>query len=145
MTSDFTVDGGIYVVQGTHELDLHNDFAFEDVRYSVAERTATLRWSRRTAAWVRPKTPAAVSITFEGVSEVRFAPRDPAMPFTEDDCISTMGYLTDEPWSKGEVLISDEPGRDWLTAFEFQSGAVIALRAERAVARITPDGEEPPR
>jgi hypothetical protein len=25
---------------------------------------------------------------------------------------------------------------DWLTAFEFQSGAVIALRAERATARI---------
>ena len=142
MTSDFTVAGGIYLVQGSHELDLHNDFAFQDVRYSVAERTASLRWTRLTAAWVRPTTPAAVCITFEGVSEFRFAPRDPAMPFTEDDCVSTMGYLTDEPWSKGEVLISDEPERNWLTALEFQSGAVIALRADRATARITLEGED---
>jgi len=136
MTSDFQVVGGIYVVQGDHKLDLHNEFDFQEVRYSVAERSASLLWRRGTGDWVRRDLPASLSIEFEGVKEFRVVSRDPEMPFTEDDCLSTMGYLTDEPWSKGNILLTADPERDWLTAFEFQSGAVIALRAERATARI---------
>ena len=47
-----------------------------------------------------------------------------------------MGYLTDEAWSKGNVVETKKPEPDWLTAFAFQSGAVIAVRAERATAQI---------
>jgi hypothetical protein len=136
VTSDFEVVDGIYVVQGDHKLDLHNNFDFQEVRYSVAERSASLWWRRGSGDWVRRDLPATLSIEFEGVKEFRVVGRDPEMPFTEDDCLSTMGYLTDEPWSKGNILLTADPERDWLTAFEFQSGAVIALRAERATARI---------
>jgi hypothetical protein len=136
MTSDFEVVDGIYVVQGDHKLDLHNNFDFQEVRYSVAERSASLWWRRGSGDWVRRDLPATLSIEFEGVKEFRVVGRDPEMPFTEDDCLSTMGFLTDEPWSKGNILLTADPERDWLTAFEFQSGAVIALRAERATARI---------
>jgi hypothetical protein len=141
MTSDFEVGHGIYIVQGNYKLDLHNNFAFLEVQYSVADRKASLYWRRRSDNWVPPESPAMLSITFEEVKEFRFLRRDPEMPFTEDDCLSTMGYLTDEPWSQGHVLLTADPERDWLTAFEFQSGAVIALRADRASARIGSESE----
>jgi hypothetical protein len=141
MTSDFEVVDGIYIVKGNYQLDLHNNFAFVEVRYSVAHCKASLHWSRRPDNWVPPNTPAMLSITFEGVKEFRFLRRDPAMPLTEDDCVSTLGYLTDEPWSEGRVIEAADPRSDWLTAFGFQSGAVIALRADRASARIGSETE----
>ena len=141
MTSDFEVADGIYIVQGKYQLDLHNNFAFQEVSYSVAERRASLLWRRRPDGWVPPNTPAMLSIIFEGVKEFRFMRRDPGMPFTEDDCVSAIGYLTDESWSHGDVLLEADPKSDWLTAIEFQSEAVIALRADRATARIGSEKE----
>jgi len=134
--SDFEVEGSIYVVQGDHKLDLHNDFDFQEVRYSVAERSVSLRWRRGSGDWVRRDIPTTLCIEFDGVKEFRFVSRDSKMPFTEDDCLSAMGYLTDEALSEGRILLTSDPERDWLTAFKFQSGAVIALRADRATARI---------
>ena len=136
MMSDFEVVDKIYVVQGDHKLDLHNDFDFQEVQYSVAQRSASLRWRRGSGDWVRRDLPPTLHIQFDGVKEFRFLSRDSKMPFTEDDCLSAMGYLTDEAWSEGRILLTSDPEREWLTAFKFQSGAVIALRAERAIARI---------
>ena len=141
MTSDFEVADGIYIVQGKHQLDVHNNFAFQELRYSVAERRAALLWKRRPDPWVPTNTPAMLSIIFEEVKEFRFVRRDPEMPFTEDDCVSAIGYLTDESWSKGAILLGANPEPHWLTAIEFQSGAVIALRADRATARIGSEAE----
>jgi hypothetical protein len=141
MTSDFEMVDGIYIVQGSYQLDLHNNFAFLEVQYSVADRSASLHWRRRPDDWVPANTPEMLSITFAEVKEFRFMGRDPEMPLTEDDCLSTLGYLTDEPWSQGRVLEAADPQPHWLTAFAFQSGAVIALRADRANARIGSESE----
>ncbi|HEX9128373.1 MAG TPA: hypothetical protein VF850_04355 [Gemmatimonadaceae bacterium] len=86
---------------------------------------------------MRRDLPTTLCIEFDGVNEFRFVSRDSEMPFTEDDCLSTMGFLTDDPRSAGTILLTSEPEGHWLTAFKFQSGAVIALRAERATARIS--------
>jgi hypothetical protein len=136
MTSDFEVIDGIYILQHNYKLDLHNNFAFVELQYSVADRKASLHWRRRPENWVPADSPAMVSITFEEVREFRFLRRNPEMAFTEDDCLSTIGYLNEETWSGGHVLLTPDPDHDWLTALEFQSGAIIALRAERANARV---------
>ena len=133
--SNFEMVGGIYLVQGPHELDLHNVFDFKEVRYSVAERTVSLLWEHPSKT-LGDNDPAKATITFEGVREFRFRGRDSEMPFTEDDCLSAMGYQSDQPWSEGNVLLSEDTEEDWLHAFEFQSGALIAVRADRANARI---------
>ena len=39
MHCDFKITSGIYLSQSPHELDLHNDFDFQAVHYSVADRT----------------------------------------------------------------------------------------------------------
>ena len=71
--------------------------------------------------------------------EFRFRPRDSAMPFTEDDCVSSFGYWTDEDWAHGVIVAepSQRPDPKWLTAVDFMSGAVIAVQAASAHARIT--------
>ncbi|MFK7828507.1 MAG: hypothetical protein AB8B57_01890 [Congregibacter sp.] len=78
-------------------------------------------------------------IEFKEVSEFRFMPRDSEMPFTEDDCINSFGYWVDEDWAGGVIMV--EPNQtaepQWLTAIDFMSGAVLAVQAESASAKVT--------
>ena len=46
MIEDFTIKDGIYLVSGEDTLDLHNNYDFTEIKYSVAERRATLTWLR---------------------------------------------------------------------------------------------------
>ncbi len=138
MNRDFGIRIGIYLVQPPHELDLHNNFDFRDLHYSVGDRTLLLRWRRSEREWASLQAPATVSVEFRGVSEFRFHPRDPKIPFTEDDCLRTFGYWTDDGWADG-VIVCDPPQApdpSWLTAIDFMSGAVIAVQADSAHARI---------
>jgi hypothetical protein len=139
MTRDFEIRNGIYLVQPPYELDLHNVFDFQTLHYSVEERTLSLSWRRSQREGVASNLPAVVSIEFREVSEFRFQPRDAELPFTEDDCVSTFGYWTDEDWAHGEIIAPEPiqtPDPKWLTAISFQSGAIIAVQAASAHARI---------
>ena len=138
MRRDFEIKIGIYLAQGPHELDLHNDFDFLELYYSVAQRILALRWRRSVREGVSAGLPAFVAIEFRGVTEFRFQPRDSDVPFTEDDCLSEFGYWTDEDWADG-VMVCDsanDPDPLWLTAIAFMSGAVILVQAEAASATI---------
>src|SRR6185312_2791547 len=138
MLRDFEIKHGIYLVQSPHELNLHDDFDFLCLDYSVEHRTLHLRWRRSGAAWVTPGIPASVMIEFREVSEFRFRPRDSARPFTEDDCVDAFGFWTDEDWASGVTIVepSQTPDPKWLTAIAFMSGAVLAVQATSAHARI---------
>src|SRR5438876_9566614 len=138
MRRDFEIKDGIYLAQPPHELDQHNNFDFCGLDYSVEGRTLSLHWRRSTGHWVAAGTPASVSVEFREVSEFRFLPRDAKLPFSEDDCVNTFGYWTDEDWADG-VIITDPtqtPDPSWLTAIDFMSGAVIAVQAVSAHERI---------
>ena len=138
MRRDFEIKGGISLAQPPYELDLHNDYDFHLLQYSVTERKASLHWRRSTREVLASTLPASLTIEFRGVSEFRFQPRDPAFPFTEDDCVSTFGYWKDEPWARN-VFFADPPqtpGPSYLTGIAFQSGAVVAIQADSAHALI---------
>jgi len=135
MKRDFEIIDGIYLVQSPHKLDLHNNFNFTGLNYSVKERKVVLTWKRSNGDWVGPDTPEILSIEFCDVSEFRFLPRDSETPFTEDDCLSNFGYWTDEDWANG-IMISQNPDPNWLTALDFMSGAVIIIRSAFAYAKI---------
>ena len=138
MRRDFEIKDGIYLSQPPHELDLHNNFDFCGLHYSVEERTLSLHWRRSKGDWVAAGTPASVNVEFREVSEFRFLPRDAKLPFTEDDCVITFGYWTDEAWSDGVIMTDPTKAPDprWLTAIDFMSGAVIAVQAASAHAQI---------
>jgi hypothetical protein len=137
MHCDFEITDGIYLVQSPYELDLHNCFNFKELRYSVKDQMLSLDWQRSDGEWVALDTPKSVNVEFREVSEFRFLPRDAELPFTEDDCVNTFGYWTDED-SIGGVFVTprQDPDPGWLTAIEFMSGAVIAVQAASAHAQI---------
>lgn len=138
MNRNYEIVDGIYLVQGSYELDLHNNFDFKNLEYSIAERKLVLSWERSKGDRVSFNTPKALTIEFKEVSEFRFIPRDSEMPFTEDDCINSFGYWVDEDWAEGVIMV--EPNQtaepQWLTAIDFMSGAVVAVQAESANAAV---------
>jgi hypothetical protein len=138
MHRDFEIKDGIYLSQSPHELDLHNNFDFCGLHYSIEDRTLTLHWRRSTGDWVPSGTPLSASVEFREVSEFRFLPRDSGLPFTEDDCVSDWGYWTDEEWADGVIIASptQKPDPHWLTGIHFMSGATIAVKAASAHAQI---------
>jgi hypothetical protein len=140
MLRDFEIRMGIFWFQSPYELDLHNAFDFQELGYSVAERVVRLQWARSMREGISSSLPTSVTIEFHGVTEFRFQPRSPGVPFTEDDCLSSFGYWTDEDWAGGVVLCdpSQIPAPSWLTAIEFMSGAVLAVQADIARAIIIP-------
>ena len=138
MNRNYEIVDGIYLVQGSYELDLHNNFDFKNLEYSTVERKLVLSWERAKGDWVSLDTPKALTIEFKGVSEFRFMPRDSEMPFTEDDCINSFGYWVDEDWAEGVIMVESNQTaeRQWLTAIDFMSGAVVAVQAESASAAV---------
>lgn len=138
MHFDFEIADGIYLSQPPHKLDLHNNFDFSSLRYSIADRLLLLEWRRSAGHWVPDGTPSTVSIEFREVSEFRFLPRDALLPFTEDDCVSIFGYWTDETWADG-VFLPNPAHADptWLVGISFMSRAIIVVQAISAHATIT--------
>ncbi|MAY14715.1 MAG: hypothetical protein CMI06_05180 [Oceanospirillaceae bacterium] len=139
MNRNFKIVDGIYLVLEGYELDLHNNFDFTNLDYSVEHRRLVLNWQRSNGDWVSSDTPKALVIEFKEVSEFRFMPRDSEMPFTEDDCINSLGYWVDEDWAEGVIMLEPNQTAEphWLTAIDFMSGAVLAVQAESASAKVT--------
>lgn len=138
MRRDFEIKEGIYLSQPPYYLDLHNNFDFCGLHYSIKNRTLSLHWQRSSGNWVAVGTPESVSVEFREVGEFRFLPRDAERPFTEDDCVNTFGYWMDETRADGVIMTDPTqiPHPSWLTAISFMSGAVIAIKAESAYALI---------
>jgi len=59
MNRNFDIVDGIYLVQANHELDLHNNFDFKNLDYSVEKRKLVLNWQRSEGDWVSSDTPKA--------------------------------------------------------------------------------------
>ncbi|HRY50573.1 MAG TPA: hypothetical protein P5186_21185 [Candidatus Paceibacterota bacterium] len=141
MHRDFKIKRGIYLVQPPHELDIHNFYDFQELRYSVAERTCSFLWRRSKRNGVPASLPASATIEFRGVTEFRFRPREPKMPFSEDDCVRNFGYWTDENWAEDSVMICNDPQTshtECLNAIDFMSGALVIVQADSAHATIVP-------
>ena len=136
MIEDYTIKDGIYLVSDEDTLDLHNNYDFTGITYSVAERRATLTWVRSSGDWVPATEPLRLQLEFHGVSCFRFIPRDPGIPVTEDKCRSSAGYWKDEDWCDGVMICKANSDSDWLRAFHFQSGATVTIAADETKAII---------
>jgi len=138
MKRDFEIVDGIYLVQSQYELDLHNNYNFLGFNYSVEYRKLILNWRRSEGEWVATETPESLNVEFRDVSEFRFMPRDSDTPFSEDDCINSIGYWVDEEWANGVIMVDSNqiPDPLWLMAIDFMSGAVIVVQASSAYAQI---------
>ena len=132
MRTNFKLKDKTYLAFDGLELDLHNIYSFVGLEYSIENRTVKLIWLRGSGEYIKETLPKKVEIKFEIISSFEFSPRDPEMPFDEDDCLARAGYLLDGEWCEEEVI----PDPNWKTVFEFRSGAVITIKAEIGTAKI---------
>lgn len=128
---NFQVDDSIYFQHGGFDLDLHNNYDFVGFTYSVAERLVEMRWHRGTSDWVDTRPPARLLLRLHGITHFSASPRDPEMPFTEDDCLSGISFLAPEP-PEPEGVTSNGVNSSWHWVFSFQSGFSLRLAGERA-------------
>ena len=110
--------------------DLHNCFDFKGLSYRVDARTITLFWSKNANNWVPQDSPRHLELNFEGVYLFKARQRDPDVPFTEDDCLNTIGFTSNEKIDEIDAYVSHEPKTNsmYLT-MDFMSGFALKIGA----------------
>lgn len=83
----------IALERGSNYYDLHSCFDFQSLLYNPTKQTLDLCWLRSTGDWVKPTEPAELHLIFSGVHLFKAIERDSEMPFTEDDCLDTIGFI----------------------------------------------------
>jgi hypothetical protein len=145
MEERFTFKDSIYLIADGEKLDLHNNYNFVGLEYSIEHRVLVLRWRCDHGDLASLDSPSEIELEYRDVTRFEFRPRDPEMPFTEDDCLWNAGYWREAGWPVGVwsgclesgVFSTDAvPEEDWFRAFQFHSGAVVVVRAGEAHAKI---------
>jgi hypothetical protein len=118
--------------------DLHNNFDFIGLAYSSAQRTLDLFWHRGTGDWVKPTEPAKLRLVFSEVYLFKTHERDLGLPFTEDDCLDSIGFLWNDMLAEMGSFTSNEPkeGCTHLIAI-FMSNFSIKVGAESVALHVT--------
>ena len=117
--------------------DLHNNFDFDGLSYNVSGRSITLAWKRNSGEWVQEGMPSHLFLEFEGVSLFKAKQRDPELPFSEDDCVRTIGFMWNDMTEEMEGSVSHESSKESSHfLIDFMSDLAIKISAEKAYARF---------
>ena len=82
--------------------------------------------------------PATVSLEIREVTSLELQPRTADVPFTEDDCLDNVAFLSDEAWGQEPFVRAGAPDDDWRWVFGFMSGAAIVVAAGTATLHVGP-------
>jgi hypothetical protein len=129
------VFGHIEVELDERAYDLHNFYSLDIFKYEINARRITLEFSKRSEQWVPPEEPNKICFIFSRVSHFSAQERDPEVPYTEDDCIESIGAVGPEALTKDFYLADDLPP-DHHLVLRFQSGLIIRLQAEEASCEL---------
>ena len=136
---NFTVREAIYIVCGGRESDLHNWYAFRSFTYDVQTRELRLIWAKRDDDRILREHPSKLILAFQQVSSLEIQPRDPKLPFTEDDCLANIGYISKELGIPGVFASDKKPDDEWKWVFDFMSGAQVVMQAKTVEAITEPE------
>ncbi|WP_087026563.1 hypothetical protein [Thaumasiovibrio subtropicus] len=136
ISQNFSWSSSIHLKHESIEYDLHNDFDFKEYSYSIETKSVNLIWKRGVGSWVNKNQPEYIILTINGVFQAEVRPRDSDMSFTEDNCLSSFGFIANENWCDGQFWTECDPDEEWLWSFYFQSGAEIVLGAKSATVQI---------
>ncbi len=119
-------------------LDLHNCYDFIGFKYDVLNRTLEFNWQQNKGEWIQEGLPFNVTLIMEGVYLFKAQERDPEMPFTEDDCLSSIGFICKENLDELVEYYSNEPKDDCTHLnLVFMSGFEVKIGAEKSKVNIT--------
>ena len=127
----------IAIERGSDRFDLHNNFGFQGLSYDQAQRTLELQWRRGLGDLVRPTEPFDLRMCFVGVYLLRTQERDPELPFTEDSCLDSIGFMWDDLVAEMRAFTSNQPGNGCTHLIaNFMSGFSIKVGAESVALRV---------
>lgn len=92
-------DDHVSLWYGDRRYDLHNDYEFQKLVYDPNGQTLELYWS------------PGITLSFAGVYLFKTLQRDPEMPFTEDPCLSNIGFLWDDRLDDMESFAATAPSK----------------------------------
>lgn len=115
---------------GDMYLDLHNNFDFQAIKYSIDKREIRLSWKKHSGDWVPEKDPRIIELEFHGVTRFKMKERNPDIPFSEDDCLNTIGFLPPDMWDHIDGYSPHQPSAEDDLLMDFMSGAALKIRAE---------------
>lgn len=123
---------------GADHFDLHNNFEFKGLSYSPAQRVLELFWQRGSGPWIKATEAAGLRLEFAGVYLFKAHERDPGMPFTEDDCLDSIGFIWDAMLAEMGSYTSNEP-KEGCThlAVRFTSDFSIKVGAESVALHVS--------
>ena len=135
-TQNFSWSQGAYICANSQKLDLHNDYDFLGFTYDVEAQSVSLRWRRGLGDWVDGDQPEKIRLSVFDVHYFKFVPRDPKMPRTEDKCLASFGYDSDEDGVDGQFWTVGPADPGWRWSLEFQSGAELVVGGSRAIVEF---------
>ena len=113
--------------------DLHNCFDFKGFSYDVSLKAIKLRWTKNSGDWVPADSPVSLELTICGIYLFKARERNAEIPFTEDDCLSNIGFLWDELTDEMEGFYSNEPEEKCThLTIQFESGLSLKIGGEEA-------------
>jgi hypothetical protein len=121
----------IALEQGNTYLDLHNNFEFISLEYIFSERSIILKWVKSAGDWVPNNSPSSIILTFSGVYLFKSKERDPEMPFSEDSCLDSIGFIGNDLIEEISGFFSPEPAENQNHLnISFTSGFAVKIGAE---------------
>ncbi len=118
--------------------DLHNNFDFTGLTYDVLNRKVKLSWVKSTGDWVVVDCPNALNLHFSGVSLFKCKERDSGVPYTEDDCLGSLGFIHNDMINEIDGFANTEPSEDACHLnLSFESGFALKIAAESAKCSIS--------
>lgn len=125
-------ENSIALESGNLYLDLHNNYDFKQIEYSIDSRKIRLLWIKNPGDWVKGNIPDRITLEFDGVSRLRIRERDPGIPYTEDECLSTIGFLPSDMWEYVDGYSTGKPATTDDLLMDFMSGMAMKISAESA-------------
>ena len=111
--------------------DLHNNFDFIGLSYDLLNRKIELSWVKSKGTWVSEDGPDSLSLKFLGVSLFKCKERDSDVPYSEDDCLSSMGFIHNDMINEIEGFAHIEPKPDACHLnISFMSGFAIKIASD---------------
>jgi Na+-transporting NADH:ubiquinone oxidoreductase subunit NqrF len=135
---NFKVADSISLNVADKKFDLHNDFELLGFNYDLDSRRFIMKWQKSLGDWVAPNLPNQLSLLFDNVAYLSISPRDPEMPYSEDSCLSFLGYLRPEDKTVMDGFLVEEMAQDdYDIIFIFQSGLAIKVFADTVTVNVT--------
>jgi hypothetical protein len=120
---------GISLSWQGYDLDLHNCFDFQSIRYAIQSREIELFWLHSPEEWAKRTALPGLKLVFNEVSFFRVKERDPEYPLTEDSCLMHVSFHPVELRNEFDSISLSSSPTDDLTFFQSEWGFKINAAA----------------